>query len=514
MSHPIPDGSGAISPAALERLNYLDEWISRRIEEADAAEARLEKRLSHVSRAEQAIRDLSESLRQQVAEACPVLQQLAEFQKAAAGTVEQVMGDARGQFAQAVELVRSRMAMLGEAEESFKGRAEAFEQAFAKLVADGESESRRVLEILPAELGRRVERFEKDLARAVELAGESAAGRVTEMQARAAAIEESVREAVSAGVARVGQEVESALRRGVDGARLRAEELAGPVVHELEKQIERGEMRIEGLVESTREKLTARAEGFEKALAQQGADFQRQLGKLSADAERQSGAHFAEMKQAIRRQAESAAEELRRVAQEVSEEMSRQLQAAAAQLAGQLGQAKQMLSQSAGQVASAADSMIEAAEQRLMGRLKDLRPRVVAMADDADKALGVRLQRLLDNARAMVELHESQLAGKIETLRPRASAAMRIAETEMTAQLVRLEQEAIGMLAGLEQRLARRVHDVTGKARQAMRGELAGLDSIDTRQLQQELQSALQARPAEGVSVDLFLDETRTAKVA
>src|SRR4051812_45963352 len=78
-------------PEPAERLVALTKWMSQRMDELAQTESRLDKRLAHLAMTEQGLQKLFDALRTQVAEAHPVLNQLAIAKEHATLAARQVM---------------------------------------------------------------------------------------------------------------------------------------------------------------------------------------------------------------------------------------------------------------------------------------------------------------------------------------------------------------------------------------------------------------------------------------
>lgn len=86
--------SMAAVPAILEKISLLDRWLNARIEETKAAENRIEQKLQTFGRLETSLQSMIDTLRKQVTDATPLVQQTAQAREQMRAGIDDVLADA------------------------------------------------------------------------------------------------------------------------------------------------------------------------------------------------------------------------------------------------------------------------------------------------------------------------------------------------------------------------------------------------------------------------------------
>ncbi len=81
-------------PAILEKIGTLDKWITSRMEETNAAEARINNKLDQLSKLEVSLQAMIDGLRKQVTDTLPVLSEIRQTRDKAQSVVDQAVEDA------------------------------------------------------------------------------------------------------------------------------------------------------------------------------------------------------------------------------------------------------------------------------------------------------------------------------------------------------------------------------------------------------------------------------------
>jgi hypothetical protein len=349
----INPGLPASAPSGVERVGFLDQWISRRIAEAEAAEARLAKRLEHVGRADQSLRGLLDSLRGQVAEAFPLVHQLTEFRQQAEATVRDVLGSSRSQFSQAVELVRLRIEAMREAERSLEQKLEELDQRgrdsaletekrLGETIAKARGQAGELLDGLPKSVSARLEVFKQEVERAMASASRIVAQRTEQFEKTTGVFEEWL---------------EAEIARQKAGQ----QQLAADLLERFEQELRR---RIGPLARQMREIQQAQA-----AITRGGEE---------------------KLKQRLAR---------------VREEIDAALESA-----------QRMFAQRVSQMIGGARAMVELHEGQLAGLVESLRPKAGAAASAVEAELMTRLANMEQQAEAALRRIEERLMRRLEGL--------------------------------------------------------------------------------------------------
>src|SRR5258705_11186879 len=90
--------------STVDRVAFLDQLLCRRMEELEAAEARLQKRFEQVSQSEQRLANLQSALNQSIASAGTTINQLAEFRDKAGVTTTNIVSAAKADMAKLAEI--------------------------------------------------------------------------------------------------------------------------------------------------------------------------------------------------------------------------------------------------------------------------------------------------------------------------------------------------------------------------------------------------------------------------
>jgi hypothetical protein len=197
--------NAAATSTPAERVAFLDQWLARRIAEAEAIEARINGRLSFLEKTEQGLKSLHEAIRKQVAEAMPVLEAFGRIRREnqeLLPTIEQTRGQIRQVLENDLAETQGRIRQLKLEADSVvadaKGRLD--------LLAGGIQETGRIAENVIREgmanlhdcvesaLAPALARLEADLERARDMGEQSARASESALAARLGTFEAALAE--------------------------------------------------------------------------------------------------------------------------------------------------------------------------------------------------------------------------------------------------------------------------------------------------------------------------------
>src|SRR5215210_8527489 len=93
------------NPAStVDRLSFLDQHLCQRLQEIEAAEARLSKKFEQITAAEQRLINLQNAMSHSTTAAGATIAELAEFREKAQGTTAGILRAAQADFAKLVEV--------------------------------------------------------------------------------------------------------------------------------------------------------------------------------------------------------------------------------------------------------------------------------------------------------------------------------------------------------------------------------------------------------------------------
>lgn len=435
----------------------LAQRLAQRTADAQAAESRLDQKLSQLAKAEQTLHGLLESLRHAVSEACPLVGELRGYRESAKATVSEVVATAREQFAQVIALVRSRMDLLKEAEKRFAGTVEAWESSARQRAAGlgkelyqqvepaiemARARVREMSDGLPMLLAEKLEEFRKQADITLGLAEERVARRVEEFETKSGIFEEwleaemqRAREALDGLLTQQqarAQHVEASLAEVIERSMIKAADLAGAVENSLAGAADEVKARVLG-----------------------------SLDEVASEVEERARETVAMAKLVTARHVTQAGEQVEHKCIEARQAM-----------AGALDEFDQTLRLNLAQIAAAGESALAAAEERLAVRVRDLRPGVWRAVQQAEADALRRLAKVDETLRAGVELSEREFMDRLAVLRPKAVSALKGMEAELARRAAELEAEGAAITAWLERRLAERAAAAVDRARRVIHQEI------------------------------------------
>lgn len=318
-------GKAESMPGGAERLAFLDQWICKRIQEAEAVEQRLAKRVEFMEKSEKSLTGLLDSLRKQVADACPILNQLSSFKDSAQSTVQDVLKAAKAQFSQVVELVRSRIDTLKEAERLFDNKAEEWRRsaqdiletsasALQRVLNEAKDEAGQVVDTLPKSVAARLEVFKVEVERTLGAAIELIAKKSEEIEGKSRGMAHRLEDQTQAGIAAVEREWNQRVRDRLADVEQQAKSLvttAEMKIGELGGTFEKEVFEKAGAIQS---RLSVGLEAAEKRSASVMDSMGRRMESLTQSAEVIAGVAESALKQGmdeLRARAESIAGPIR-----------------------------------------------------------------------------------------------------------------------------------------------------------------------------------------------------------
>jgi len=467
----------AASPDAANRLIALDKWLAARIEEANVAESRLGKRLEHMARAEEGLKALLESLRQQTAAAAPVANQLAEFRPAARAAAAEVLQSAQVMHARVIQQTRASVDAVHQSEQALaegmadlERRAHAAiapaEQAIWRAVHEAKTEAQSIALVLPQRIIDQINALNSAITQSIESATQRVNARIEVCENKAIDFEKWLDDQTRQTLQRVQAET-----------RVQAESAEHLWQERIHKHMADHERRATSLCDLMQRKLDAYQKStddlaglIERLLRQSMAAAQASADTRSRDLRCELDAVFTSLRAELQRSAQDFQKESAAALSQLQLALQRQLQQELDTLKAESHQRCQELHQTGRSIA-------EQVEEELVRRIRDLRPRFNRELETAEKLLGDRISHLATDLQSTVELRESQLTSRLEDLRPRAAAVYRSIEAELAAKSATLEHEANTMTSFLERRLSQRIDDLIQRTRRALHRTISQADA-------------------------------------
>lgn len=201
---PFDGGTSSNGSTPAERASFLDQWLKRRIAEANEIEAKIQNRISYLEKTESGLRALHEAVKKQVIEALPLLDGINKFKKEEGKVLD--------------ELVAAKAALEG-----------VFDQ--------------------------QIDQAKTALGRLGELCGESVDEAAKRLQT------------CNDGMRAIGDVVESKIRKGMDEIYDHAKQAVDPMIERLCQDVERAKARAEHLRQSAEHAVEGHLGTFEANLA-------------------------------------------------------------------------------------------------------------------------------------------------------------------------------------------------------------------------------------------------------
>jgi hypothetical protein len=452
-------GSCAKTSSAVDRVAFLDQLLCKRLEEVEAAEARLQKRIDSVTAAEQRVANLQSALSQSIAGAGAMIQELTEFRDKAHGVTATLMKAAHSDLRK-------------------------LEESAAKTSAN----ARELMETLPRGVAARIEVLKGEVERTLTAAQNRVNNQCEDFENKAIVFEEWLQSQITS----TRESLESLTARAVGAVAREWQERATSKLCEQET-------RVMTLISSLESRMGELVGAFEKELFHRAGSVQSQLNSAIEEAQisasdlaarinhkltayEQGADTVAKMVENLLRQSmhdmhERAAAATVPMLAEVEAELLKDLKLSADMvgrtITAKAEEIRKSLDVHIEDLCAAGESLFETAEHRIGQRIRDIRPEAAAALDSAADLLNQRLTQMLASARSMVELTESQLQRRIEGLGARATAAMRSMEAELAAKLAQVEHEAQAATTQLEQQLISHAQAMMQRERRAIQPHIS-----------------------------------------
>lgn len=389
MSAPEPTHAADVVPV-------IGKTVHQKLEELRQIDARIEKRLDHLQRAEQNLRLLFDSLRSQVLQAHPLIAQLNQLRQGSAELIDGLADQVRARIDPVMPTDSPPTVSLAidtsAAEEQVRAAA-------AQAMTEVDARARQADE----DLRGTIESARNFMDHAFSVSREQAEAALAEAQAR---LEE--------------------LRAATNEARALREQQASPLA--LVRASVDGE--LERVTSSFAEHADATLDAVRRSMAQQVEHLAQQARieirpllarideqKRSAEAQLAAAAESAESTLAAR------ADELKRSAERMIELMERQISDRLATLRPRTRATLESVEQAAAErLTQAMDeltSSVVRTEQRLLERLESLRPRAAEVARQIERDMQEQVKRLEDDAVAAVHWLEHRLSRRVDDLTSR-----------------------------------------------------------------------------------------------
>ena len=461
----------------LSNLPPLIQRITQRMAELSAAESRLETRLALVARLDESLRTLAESLRKQVAEAYPLLDQLKQSKTFAADAVAQVVDEsrqgvrdwimgARNALAEQMEEITARAAQIEtRCNEQLAGMEKAWLKWGHRQTSEIRQQMEKAGEDLEQALRARAAEVSSEAHRDLDQVRNAARELVREMDLKHQELRDSA--------AQFGAAVEEMLKAAVADLETRTQAVVAPLRRDLETQATRCEQLVEVLVEATQRKLAQRVAAAEKRIADAQDRIRSQFCELAAEAERCAASRIIETRQQMLAQIQEITGRMKLDLEPLVAQIRHECDATREQARSHVDAARQEMNQRMEELRRVRETIVQDVEDTLAQRIRDLGPRAAEAIEQAEKNLSQRLGRMLAGIRHSSELHEEQIAQRLETLRPRAAAIASAVEADVSARLAKLEEQAQTMTAWLVGRLNQRIDETVQRSRRVLREELA-----------------------------------------
>jgi hypothetical protein len=440
--------------STVDRVAFLDQLLCKRLEEVEAAEARLQKRLDQVGQAEQRLVNLQSALSQSTTAAGAMVAELTEFREKAHADTTTIIQCAKADLRKLTEVAEKTSA-----------------------------NARELMDTLPRGVAARIEVLKAEVQRTLSAAQTRVASQCEEFEHKAMVFEEWLQTQIN----NTRESLESLSARAVGAVAREWQERATSKLCEQET-------RVMTLISSLESRMGELVGAFEKELFSRAGAIQSQLDGSIEEAEisasnlaarvnhkltayEQGADSVVRMVESVLRQAmhdmhERAVAATAPMLRELEAELLKDLKISAESInhtvAAKAAEVRRSLDEHIEELCAAGESLFESAEQRLGQRIRDIRPEAAAALDSAADMLNQRLTQMLASARSMVELTESQLQRRIEGLGSRATTAMRAMEAELAAKLAQVEQETHTATTQLEQQLITHAQNMIERERRAI----------------------------------------------
>lgn len=381
--------------AAADVAPLLGKTVHQKLEELRQIDARIEKRLEHLQRAEQNLRLLFDSLRSQVLQAHPLIAQLNQLRQGSAELIDGLADQVRARIDPVMPTDTPPTVSLAvdtsAAEEQIRAAA-------AQAAADVDARAKRADEDIQST----VESARSFLDQAFAVSREQAEQALAQVQAkldelRAAAAEEDSTSAQPSPLDAVSASAEVQMDRATAAFAEHADATLDAVRRSIAQQLEhlsqqaRIEVRpllarIDEQKRSAEAQLAAATDSAEAALASRADELKRSAERMVELMERQIADRLATLRPRTRATLESiehaAAQRLTQAMDELTSSMAR-------------------------------------TEERLLERLESLRPRANEVARQLERDMQEQVKRLEEDAVAAVHWLEHRLSRRVEELTDR-----------------------------------------------------------------------------------------------
>src|SRR5688572_10637812 len=232
-------------PSTIDRVAFLDQLLCKRLEEVEAAEARLQKRLDQVSQAEQRLVNLQNVLSQSTTAAGAMVAELAEFREKAHAATATVMQFAKADLRKLTEVAEKTSA-----------------------------NARELMDTLPRGVAARIEVLKGDVQRTLSAAQPRVASQCEEFEHKAMVFEEWLQTQIN----NTRDSLESLTARAVGAVAREWQERATSKLCEQET-------RVMTLISSLESRMGELVGAFEKELFSRAGAVQSQLDGSIEEAE-------------------------------------------------------------------------------------------------------------------------------------------------------------------------------------------------------------------------------------